>query len=135
MGSGGLAVHIGGPGGTVAESDLHIFLHDIGVVDLDFSEIFDEDSFVGALLQLHPGLHILSQQVMDFFIVNFDETAPNEMGLGSIAFGDSHDLAEGPGDNTLALLGGGAHHGVRFAAAGLPVGEDGAVITVEYVVD
>lgn len=135
MGSGGLGVHVGGSGGSVAEPNLHILLHDVGVVDLDLQQILDENPLVRALLQLHLGLDVLAQQVVDFLIVYLNEAAPDQVSLLCVIFGDGHDLREGPGDDALALLATGSHHGVGFAAARLPVGEYCSIVTIEHIVD
>jgi hypothetical protein len=37
---------------------------------------------------------------MYFFVVNFDKTASNEMGFGSIIFSDGNDLTEGSWNDT-----------------------------------
>ena len=68
---------------------------------------------------------------MNLFIIDFNETASNEMLLIFFASCKGDDLAKGPGDDTsgiLIIIG--AHHGVSFSAAGLAVGEDGSIISL-----
>ena len=73
---------------------------------------------------------------MNLFIVNFDETATYEMCFWGIVVGDGDNLLEGPGDDAFGfLIVGLAHHGMRFAASGLSVGEDGAIIPLKYAIN
>lgn len=72
---------------------------------------------------------------MNLFVVYLDEAASNEVSLGCLALSKSNDLAEGSGDNTLALLALAApHHRVSLAAPSLSVGEDRPVVPVENAV-
>jgi hypothetical protein len=38
---------------------------------------------------------------VDLFVVDFDETAPDEVGFAGVVFGDGHYLVEGAGDDTF----------------------------------
>ena len=126
-----LIVHICSASGPIAEPNLHVLLHDFGVVHFDLRQIFYEYALFWAFLQLHLGLDVLAQQIMDFLIVDLDERTADEVGLRLIGFRDRDYLGESPRDDALALFRvGNAHHGVGLAAAGLPVGEDGAVVAI-----
>lgn len=51
-------------------------------------------------------------------------------------FSDRNDLAEGPRNDSLAVLGFvAAHHGMGLTAACLSIGEDGAIVAIEYAID
>jgi hypothetical protein len=94
-------------------------------------QIFHKNPFIWTFLQVHPHLAVLAQQIMDFLIVYFDETAANEVSLGSIILCDGDNLAKGAGnDSTHLLTVWNAHHCEGFAAAGLPVSEDGAIVAI-----
>ena len=67
---------------------------------------------------------------MDLFVVDLDEAATDQMGFGVVTFCDGHDLTEGPRDDSFSLLCARSHHCMSFAAAGLPVGEYGPIVTV-----
>jgi hypothetical protein len=73
---------------------------------------------------------------VDLLVVDFDETATDEVCFGGVVFGDGYDLLEGAGDDAprlLALVA--AHHRVRLAASRLSVRENRSVVAVEDVVD
>ena len=73
---------------------------------------------------------------MDLLIVNLDETATDEVCLRSVVLCDGDYLGKGAGDDSTRLLGFVAtHHCVGFAAAGLPVSEDCAIVAVQNAVD
>lgn len=55
--------------------------HFFNGVDIDLGQVFNEDSLVRTLLEIHPSLDILAQEVVNFFVVDFDETASNQVGL------------------------------------------------------
>lgn len=72
---------------------------------------------------------------MDFFIIDFDEAAPDEVCLGSVVLGYGYDLLESAGNDSSCLLRLiSAHHGVGFAATRLSVSEDGPVVAIQHVV-
>ena len=131
-----LSIHVGGSGGSVIESDVHIFLHAGNRVDFKVGEVFHEDALVRTFLELHLGFDVLPEQVMDFFVVDFDETATYEMSLRGVVFGLGYDLTECPGDDSPVLLAtGDSHHGMGLAAAGLSVGKDSPVVAVKDALD
>lgn len=73
---------------------------------------------------------------MDLLIIDLDKTATYKVSLGSIILGDGNDLLEGPWyDSAGFLILIAAHHGMGFSASGLAVGEDGAVVPLDDVVD
>ena len=136
MGSRGLGVHIGGSGGPVGEADIHVLLHGGDGVDLELGEVLDEDALVGTLLEVHSGLDVLPEEIVDLLVVDFNKTATYKVGLRCVVLSFGYDLAEGPGDDAPALIAAGiAHHGVGLPAAGLTVGEDGPVVAVEDALD
>lgn len=57
------------------------------------------------------------------------------MSLGVIAFCDCHYLFESSGNNSLALVRVGTHHGMGFSTTCLPVRKYGAVISIKYIVN
>lgn len=77
MGSRALIVHIGCPDSSVLEANIHVLLHFRNGVHLYLVQIFNEDPLFRTLLELHLGLDVLAEQIMDLFIVNFDEAAPD----------------------------------------------------------
>lgn len=97
-------VHVGCSGCSVAESDLHVFLHVLDVVDFELDQVFDVYSLLGALLQIHLRFRILAQQVVDLLVVNFDKAAPDQMSLRGVTLGDGHDLTEGSWDYTFSFF-------------------------------
>ena len=126
-----LSIHVGSSGGSVIESDVHILFHTGNGIDFELGEVFDENALVGAFLELHLGLDVLAEQVVDFLVVDFNETATYEVSLGGVVFGLGYYLTECSGDDSPVLLAAGhAHHGVSLAASGLSVGKDGAVVAI-----
>ena len=134
MGSWRLVIHVCSPNSSVAESQLHVFLHDFSIVNFDLGEILYKYALIWTFLKLHPCLDIFPQKVMDLFIIYFDEAAANKMGFGCVTFGDGHNLAKCSRDDALAFFRASTHHGVSFPAARLPICEDSAVITVENII-
>lgn len=73
---------------------------------------------------------------MDFFIVNLNEAASNEVSLACLILGDGDDLAEGTRDDSFAFLAlVTTHHRMRLSAAGLPIGEDCSIVPVDYAIN
>lgn len=73
---------------------------------------------------------------MDLLVIDFNETATDKVSLGCIVLGDSYDLLEGSGNNASSLFVlVSSHHGMGLSAPGLSVGEDGAVVPFDDVVD
>lgn len=72
---------------------------------------------------------------MNFFIVNFDKAASNEMCFRCVIFSYCYYLTECPRNDSFGLLALSSHHGVRFAAACLPIRKNGAIIAIEYIFD
>ena len=57
------------------------------------------------------------------------------MFLVTFAVGEVDDLAEGCGDDATGFFAlSGPHHCVGFAAAGLPVRKDGAIVALDHTV-
>lgn len=103
---------------------------------MDLYKIFDEYSFLWTFLEFHFGFDVFGEQVVYFFVIDFDEATANEMCFGGVVLGDGDDLAEGAGnDASLFFIIGDAHHGVGLAASGLSIGEYCAIVAVEYVFD
>ena len=73
---------------------------------------------------------------MDFFIINLNETALNQMFFLRLTIREGDDLAECSRDDSSSLFAlGWTHHGVGFSTTGLPVGEDGAIVALDDTVD
>lgn len=71
-----LGIHVGGPDSSIAKAELHILLHDISIINFYLSQIFNIDTFVRALLKFHLSLDIFAQEIMNFFIIDLNKTAP-----------------------------------------------------------
>lgn len=56
------------------------------------------------------------------------------MSFWIIALGYGHDLAECSGNDTLALLWTGPHHGMGFSTSCLPIGKNSAVISIKDII-
>lgn len=131
-----LRVHIGGSSRPTLESQLHVVLHLGNGVHFNLQQLLDKDSLFGALLEVHPGLGVLAEQVVYLFVVDLDEAATNEVVLAGIVLGDRDDLAESARNDPARLLTlVAAHHRVRLAATRLTVREDRPVVPVQHVVD
>ena len=73
---------------------------------------------------------------MYFLVVDFHKTAPNQVRFTGIIFCNCYDLTEGSWNNASRFFVGiEAHHGVGFATTGLPIGEDGSIISIQHVID
>ena len=135
MTPGGLGVHVGSSSGPVFETDLHIVLHFGSGLYFNLRQIFHEHSLFGRFLELHPCLDIFTQQVVNLLVVNFDETATDQMRLARIALGQRHDLTEGSRDDSLVFLAVlHSHHGMGFSASCLAVCKNSAVVALQDVV-
>lgn len=100
-------------------------------IHLDLQEVFHEDSLIRTLLEIHPGLVILPQQVVDFLVVNLDEATADEVVFGCIVLSDGDNLAECTRNDSLGLLRVvPAHHGVCLPATCLSVCEDSSIVSV-----
>lgn len=105
-------------------------------IHLDLQEVLHEDPLIGTLLEIHPGLVILAQQVVDLLIVDLDEATADEVVLRCIVLGDGYDLTERTGNDALGLLGViSTHHGMRLAAARLSICEDSSIVSVQHIVN
>lgn len=94
----------------------------------------DVDTLVRVLLQRQPLLGVLPQQVSDLLVVNLQVGRVHEV-LGRLGHGDGlEDVFEGAryDPTLLAARRGDALHGEALAAAGLSVGEHGAVVTFQH---
>lgn len=136
VGPGGLLVHGGFAGGSVFETDIHELFHFGCGFDDIHGEVLDENSLVWGLFEVHSALSIFAQQIMNLFVINFDETTPNQMFLVLLAARKSDNLAEGSGDDALRLLAVvRTHHGMGFSAPGLPICEYCSIVALENIVD
>ena len=134
MGSRGCSVHLSLGDLTMVSTEIHGTL-DLGDrFDDQTIEIFNEYALIGILFQLKlcwlvpPVIH---QQVVDFFIVYLEVRAPDEE-LGAnilVAVDVAEYVFEAAWDDAGAVLC--AEHCVGLAAAGLPIGEDRAVIALD----
>jgi hypothetical protein len=131
MRPGRFCIHISGSDCPVFKADIHILLHLGYTVDFYLQQIFHEDSFFWAFLQLHFSLGVLAEQVMDLLIVDFDEAASDKMRLFGIVLGDSYDLAEGAGNDTSTFfVFVAAHHRMRLTASRLAVCKYSSIIPI-----
>ena len=91
---------------------------------------------VGTLLEFHLCFGILAEQIVDFLVVDFNETATDEMSFGRIVVCYGNNLLESSGDDSLGLLAlVASHHGMGLSASGLSVCEDGAIVAFQDIVD
>jgi len=135
VGAWGFGVHVGCSGGSVLEAHFHVLLHFRDIVDLYLSQVFHKNTFLRTFFQLHSGLSVFAQQVMDFLVVDFYETAANEMGFRSVIVGYCDYLAESTRDDSSWFLSIASHHGMGFTTSSLAIGEDGAVVSIQNVFD
>ena len=90
----------------------------------------------GTLLEFHLGLGVLAEQIVNLLVVDFNETATDEMSFGGIVVCYGNNLLESSGDDPLGLLAlVASHHGMGLSASGLPVCEDGAVVAFQNIID
>jgi hypothetical protein len=66
-------------------------------------QIFHDES-IWSLLQVDFGPDVFTQQVVDLFVVDFDEGALNEVIFTGLAVRDGHDLVEGAGNDAHGLF-------------------------------
>jgi len=72
---------------------------------------------------------------VDFFVVDLDEAAPDEMRL-CVIFCDGHYLAESSRNNSFTFFTlVASHHRVCLTATGLPIRKDGPIVAVEDAID
>ena len=72
---------------------------------------------------------------MDLFVVNFDETATDQVSLGCFVLGHCYYLTKRSGNDSSRLLGIiAAHHGVCLTTTRLTIGKNGAVVAIQYVI-
>lgn len=103
VGPGGFFVHGGLPNDPVFVPDFHVPLHVRNVFGQVNRQIL-HDQPVGGFLQVYPGLDILAQQVVDFFVVNFNEGALDQVLLVHLAVRNGHNLVECPWNDAHRLL-------------------------------
>lgn len=136
MWSWALSVHVGGSGGSAFESYFHILFHFIDGIDLYFEEILDKNSLIGTFLQFHSGLGVLTEKVVNLFVVNFNETATDKMSFGRIVVCNCYNLLECSRNDTSRFLSVViAHHRMSLTASSLSVCKDGAVVAFQNVVN
>ncbi len=128
-----LGVHICCSCSSVFKTHFHVLLHFWNVINLYLCQILDKDTLFRTFLQLHPSFDIFSQKVVDLLIVDFDETATNEMGFRCVIFSDCYDLAERSRNDSPRLLTITAHHGVSFTTTCLPIGKYSAIVSIKHV--
>ena len=130
-----LSVHISGPSGSALEANLHVMLHFLDGVYLYLQQILHKHALVRWLLQVHACFGILAQKIVDLFVVNFDETATDQVSLGCIVLGYCYYLTESSGNDSSRLLGLIAtHHCVGLTTTRLTIGKNGAIVAIQYVI-
>lgn len=131
-----LRVHIGGPNRPTLKSQLHIVFHLGNGVDFNLQQILNKDPLFGTFLEVHLGLDVLTEQVVDLLIVDLDEAATDEVVLTGIVLGDRDYLTESARNDPARLLTVvAAHHRMRLTATRLTVREDRPVVSVQHVID
>ncbi len=72
---------------------------------------------------------------MNFFIIDFNKTATDKMGLRSVIFGDRNYLAECSRDDAFSLLWLVAtHHSMSLTTSCLTIGKYGSIVAVKHAV-
>ena len=73
---------------------------------------------------------------MNLFVINFDETTPNQMFLVLLTSGKGDNLAECSWNNALGLLiFMRTHHRMGFSAACLPICEYCSIVTLQNIIN
>lgn len=73
---------------------------------------------------------------MNLFIIDFNETASNEMLLIFFASCKGDDLTKGSRDNTFGILIIiRPHHSMSFSTTSLTISEDGSIISLQYIIN
>ena len=134
MGSGRFSIHVSRSSCSIAKTYLHIFLHSLCIVDFNLQQIFNINPFFWAFLQIHFGFRIFTQQIMDFLIVNLNKTTPNQVCFRAVTLSDGYDLAKSSRNYAPPFFRTRAHHRMSFPAAGLPIGENGAIIAIKHII-
>ena len=129
----GLAVHECLAGGPVLVADLKVLHHFGHCSDRHFLYVLDEDSLLRRFSELQLPLLVDVQQVSELFVVELDVRAHDQKILGLVRLGRLEDRLEAARDDAFLLLVlEAAHHGVGLARAGLAIGEDRAIVALEY---
>ena len=130
-----LLVHLGLPDGPVRLPLYHKSLHLLDALNYIQSESFHEDTRLKRFLDFQPLLRI-SKEIVHLLVVNFQVGTPKEK-LAFFVWPDYvHYMLESAGNDPLELLiCWVADHAVSFAAACLSVGENGAIIPLDDILD
>lgn len=91
---------------------------------------------VRTLLEIHLCFSVLAKKIVDFLVVDFNETATDKMSFGRIVVCYGNNLLESSGDDSLGLLAiVASHHCMGLSTSCLPIGEDGAIVAFKDIVD
>ena len=132
MRSRGLSIHVGGSDCSITEPHFHILLHGFCCINLYLGQIFYINSSFWTLFELHFCFDIFAEKIMNFFIVNLNKTASNQMSFRIIALCYCHYLAEGSWNDTFSFLSTRSHHSVCFSAASLPICKNSHIKPFRY---
>lgn len=118
----------------VAGALLHETLYLADALHDEAGQVLHKDALVRVFLELELGVHVLGEQVPDVLVVDLKiRTAHQEFYHVCVALVDEPEYVLESIRNDASL--GGvvfvAHHSVGLATAGLPVGEDGAVVALD----
>lgn len=131
-----LFVHISLSYSPIFKPNVHVLLHFRDRIYLNLSQVFHKNAFLWTLFELHFRFYIFAQQIMYFFVVDFNKAASNEMCLWSIIFSYGYYLTKSPWDDAAWLLAlSSTHHGVSLTASSLTVCKNGAIVPIEYVLN
>lgn len=94
-------------------------------------EILHEHSLLWTFFEVHTTFDVFCQEIMDLLVINFYETASDEVSLGSVVFRYSYNLLEGSRNDSLGfLILVSTHHSVSLPTTGLSICKNSAVIAL-----
>mmetsp|Transcript_8478 Transcript_8478/g.12962 ORF Transcript_8478/g.12962 Transcript_8478/m.12962 type:complete len:292 (-) Transcript_8478:213-1088(-) len=133
--AGGVFVHVSAANMAIEVAFLEHIHQVLGGFHDEGAEVLHIDTGV-LVLELELLLAVLEEQVSDFFVVDLEVGGSHQVLLGAVALNLLENGLEGSGHDTLQLLVlGHSVNGKGLSRSGLPVGEDGAVVTLKHVVD
>jgi len=129
-------VHVCLPDCSILKTNIHILLHFRNRIHLQLHQILYENALFRTFLQFHLCLDVLTQKIVNFFIVNFDKAAANEVSFRCIVFRNSNNLAKRPRNYTPGLFTiCSTHHRMRLSTSGLTISKNSSIVSVKNVLN